>query len=211
MMFWRDKIEKLLQNELPGELSHRKMLPPERDLIIPDKNSENVQTSGVLLLLFPKDNELYTCLIKRSAKMKIHAGQIGFPGGRLETVDKTPMETALRETTEEIGLPASRIEIIGKLSPLYVSVSNFLIHPFVGWTNKEPTFPINRHEVEKLLFFPLLSFLQKPWVEQVDLPTFSGHAVVPCIPFQNEFVWGATAMILFELVDLLKSGLLNQE
>ncbi|MBW6481037.1 MAG: CoA pyrophosphatase [Bacteroidales bacterium] len=123
MKHWRTQIEELLKNCLPGENSHRKMLPPERELQMPSENQQALH-SGVMLLLFPDKNDLYTCLIKRSALMKIHAGQIGLPGGRHEKMDASPRETALRETTEEIGLPAEKVTVLGSLTPLYVSVSN---------------------------------------------------------------------------------------
>lgn len=204
-MQWRTHIEKLLKNRLPGESSHRKMLPPERDLHIPAPHVKNVKTSGILLLIFPEGNELYACLIKRPKTMKIHAGQIGFPGGRQEKQDTTPCETAIRETNEEIGIPSEIFSILGELSPLYVSVSNFIIHPYVAWTDVKPQFSLNRHEVEKLLFFPILVHLREPGITTSELETVTGKLVVPCIPFEDEFIWGATAMILIEFMDILST------
>ncbi|MFZ5430029.1 MAG: NUDIX hydrolase [Bacteroidota bacterium] len=210
MTEWRVHIENLLNNRLPGELSHRKMLPPERDLY-PAGTAGEVQPSGVLLLICPDGDELYVCLIKRSATMKIHAGQIGFPGGRQEEGDTGPGATALRETTEEIGLPSENIRILGKLTPLYVSVSNFMIYPYVGWTSGLPGFPLNHREVEKVLFFPLLAHLARPTVEFREMETVSGLLNVPGIPFQEEFIWGATAMILSEFMDIISAGQPTQE
>jgi 8-oxo-dGTP pyrophosphatase MutT (NUDIX family) len=210
MKHWRTQIEELLKNCLPGESSHRKMLPPERDLYIPAKNMQ-VKNSGVLLLLFPEGNDLYTCLIKRSAFMKIHAGQIGFPGGKHEKKDASPRDTALRETTEEIGLPAEEVTVLGSLTPLYVSVSNFMIYPFVAWTAQKPKFEVNCHEVEELLFFPLKNHLQNPKVTLNEVQTISGKLMVPGIPCQGEFIWGATAMILTEFLDILSEADLTRE
>lgn len=206
MMHWRINIEILLRNKLPGERSHRKMLPPERDLNIPSAHLENVKTSGVLLLLFPEGKELYACLIKRSATMKLHAGQIGFPGGKQDLQDNSPCETAIRETYEEIGLAQDNISILGELSPLYVSVSNYLIYPFVAWTDVKPQFHLNSHEVEKILLFPVLQHLKEPGIKNSELETFSGNLVVPGIPFSGEFIWGATAMILMEFLDILSTS-----
>lgn len=200
---WRLIIENLLINKLPGEASHRKMLPPERDLKIPPSNHVNILESGVLLMVIPTDTELYTCLIKRPGHMKIHAGQIGFPGGRQEPHDISPKETAIREAHEEIGIDPQSIQVIGALTPLYVSVSNYRIHPYVAFTTPRPSFNLNPDEVEKLLFFPLLDHLHEQNREYRTLETFSGKLNVPGISFENEFIWGATAMILCEFLDIL--------
>ncbi|HAX94483.1 MAG TPA: hypothetical protein DCY25_11175 [Bacteroidales bacterium] len=200
---WRLIIENLLNNALPGENSHRKMLPPERDLQIPNSNQVKILESGVLLMVIPSDNELYTCLIKRPGHMKIHAGQIGFPGGRQEPQDLSAQETAIRETYEEIGIDPGSIQVIGPLSPLYISVSNYRIHPFVAWTAPRPSFTLNPDEVEKLMFFPLLGHLKEQNREFRTLDTFSGKLSVPGIAFEDEFIWGATAMILCEFLDIL--------
>lgn len=206
MKEWRLHIENLLHTSLPGEQSHKKMLPPERGLHVPPGKTDTVLPSGVLLLVFPEGQELYTCLIKRPTTMKIHAGQIGFPGGRQESTDDGPQSAALRETTEEIGLPSENIRILGKLTPLYVSVSNFMIYPFVGWISSRPHFPLNHREVDRLLFFPLLQHVRNPFTEIQEMNTSSGKLHVPGIPFQDEFIWGATAMILAEFLDILSAG-----
>ncbi len=132
--------------------------------------------------------------------MKHHAGQIALPGGKIEE-GETALETALRETWEEIGLNRDQIKILGSLSALYVEVSRFQIHPFVGWLDKKPGFVINKNEVEKTISFPLKSM--KNTFDEVELETFTGKLNVPCIWFEGEIIWGATAMILSELADVL--------
>lgn len=211
MEYLKNNIRELQGKKLPGEPSHRKMLPPERDLHIPAHLNGSVKPSGVLLPLFPDGDELFACLIKRSATMKIHAGQIGFPGGKQDGIDQSPKETALRETTEEIGLSPDEIDVIAELTPLYVSVSNFIIYPYVGWLEKKPTFRINHHEVEKILFFPIFAHLKNPVVQNKYIQTVSGKLKVPGIPFEGEFIWGATAMILMEFLDILSSVSLTRE
>jgi len=200
MNFHAENIKKALKKKLPGSSSHRKMLPPNRPLTAANQNSEYLKHSSVLLLLFEENNELVACLIKRPKHMKFHPGQIAFPGGRIEE-GETALETALRETHEEIGIPAKEITILGSLSELYVAVSQFLIHPFVGWLDTKPEFKINRDEVEKTVFFPLLRFHNT--IEQEELQTVSGKLTVPCIRYKEEIIWGATAMILSEFYDIL--------
>ncbi len=193
-----EHIRKALNAALPGAAAHKKMLPLDRALTIP-KNATGIKHSSVLLLLFSENNELMVCLIKRPKHMKYHPGQIALPGGRIEK-GETALETAFRETWEEIGIPKDKIEILGALSELYVEVSRFRIHPFVGWLTKKPEPVINPEEVDKILFFPLKYFTHFP--DEIEMPTTRGKIKVPCVKFEGEIIWGATSMILAELVDL---------
>ena len=202
MGFHSENIKQALQKTLPGAKSHRKMLPPNRPLTAAAQNRDTIKHSSVLLLLFEENNELYACLIKRPTHMKYHAGQIAFPGGRIEK-GETALETALRETHEEIGISSEQITILGSLSELYVPVSKFLIHPFVGWITQKPEFIINHDEVEKTVIFPLMRFSNT--CEEEELETVSGKLKVPCIHYNGEIIWGATAMILSEFYDILNN------
>lgn len=197
-------ISKLLQSELPGAKSHYKMLPPGRVLKAAPADKNRKKNSSVLLLLFQENNELFACLIKRPSHMKHHAGQIALPGGRMEE-GETAVETALRETFEEIGVPQEEIQIIGQLTKFYVEVSRFEIQPIVGWLNQRPTVTLCCYEVEKMIFFPIRNF--KPPHQEIQLETVSGKLNVPCIKFEDEIIWGATAMILSEFYDVIKNHL----
>lgn len=211
MDIWRSHIQELLRYTLPGEFSHRKMLPPNRDLILPETDNEAIKVSGVLLIIIPYKEELLTCLIKRPDHMKIHPGQIGLPGGKQEEKDETPRHTALRETSEEIGIFPEELKILGSLSPLYVSVSQFLIHPYVAWCPSMPEFTLNFNEVEKLVLLPVIPCMQNAFTVEKEVVTFTGKMKVPGFFYQNEFIWGATAMILTEFFDILKSKPINRE
>ena len=208
MLLDAENIKKALSQTLPGSTSHRKMLPMNRELVANSDEQTRLKHSSVLLLLYPENNELHACLIKRPAHMKHHAGQIALPGGRIEK-GETALETALRETEEEIGILPREIEILGTLSELYVQVSRFQIHPFVGWLNKRPDFIICKNEVEKTISFPLKNMQNA--VEEVDLKTILGTLKVPCFHFEGEIIWGATAMILSEFYDLLSQLTLNNQ
>ncbi len=154
MLFRVENIKKALLEKLPGAASHKKMLLPNRALKAASNKKSTLKQSSVLLLLFIENNELTACLIKRPSHMKHHAGQIALPGGRIEK-GETAVETALRETYEEIGIQPNEVEILGSLSEFYVEVSRFQIQPFVGWLNKKPEFKINSNEVEKKILFPI--------------------------------------------------------
>ncbi|QIA07178.1 NUDIX hydrolase [Draconibacterium halophilum] len=195
-----DKIAAALKGELPGSQSHYKMLPPGRVLKPAPEDKSRVKLSSVLVLLFPDVDGIKVCLIKRPTYMKHHAGQIALPGGRIEP-NESAQETALRETHEEIGITQDKIRMLGTLSSFYVEVSRFQITPFVGWMDQEPEFTLCAAEVEKAILFPIEAF--KPPYSTTRLKTLTGILEVPCIKFDGEIIWGATAMILSEFYDLI--------
>jgi 8-oxo-dGTP pyrophosphatase MutT (NUDIX family) len=200
-MITASKIKDILQQPLPGEISHIKMLPASRKLKAEIQELENAKHSGVMLLLFTSENELHALLIKRTEHMKHHAGQVAMPGGRVEP-GETALESALRETWEEIGIDSTSIKILGVLSDLYVQVSRFLIHPFVGWIEDINALKINKNEVEKIIAFPLKTMFQE--IDETNIETVTGTIKVPCFKFENEIIWGATSMILMEFCDLIQ-------
>jgi len=202
MINFQEKIKSTLQNKLPGSASHKKMLPPGRVLLATPEDQNHIKKSSVLLLLFIDDNELKVCLIKRPKHMKHHAGQIAFPGGRNEDGEKYE-ETALRETWEEIGVKPESITILGTLSKFYLEVSRFEVHPIVGWIDHKPSFKLNEAEVEKTILFPINLF--KSPFQIVRIKTVTGDLDVPCVKYNDEIIWGATAMILSEFTDILET------
>jgi len=206
MVFCAENIKKALSNTLPGSTSHKKMLPLNRILNVPKADASHLKHGSVLLLLFTDNKKLYSVLIKRPVHMKHHAGQIALPGGRIEN-GETALQTALRETWEEIGISSDKIKILGTLSNFYIEVSRFQIHPFVGWLEQKPSFILSPDEVEKVVIFPIANFLSN--IEQIELETVTGKQTVPCIRFENEIIWGATAMILAEFQDVLENAEFN--
>lgn len=195
-----ENIKSALAGKLKGIVSHQKMMPPNRKLKAAITDTKRLKPSSVLLLLFEENKVLKICLIKRPVTMKYHAGQVAFPGGRIEQ-GESALETALRETWEEIGITYDQIEVLGQLSELFVDVSGFLIQPFVGWLKYAPRFFINRSEVDKIILFPLLEFRNK--LEETELDTATGKLLIPCFNFEGDIIWGATAMILSEFYDAL--------
>jgi 8-oxo-dGTP pyrophosphatase MutT (NUDIX family) len=136
--------------------------------------------------------------------MKYHPGQISFPGGKVEKEDASPLMTALREAQEEVGIHPSSVEILGKLSDLYVEVSRFSIQPFLAWTDRRPDFQVDFGEVEELVLFPISDFIAKENIAETKIETTTGSLSVKYYPFNGEIIWGATAMILTELMDILR-------
>jgi len=136
--------------------------------------------------------------------MKHHPGQISFPGGKVEKEDLSAEVTALRETQEEIGVDPSSIEILGKLSDLYVEVSQFSIQPFLAWADQKPDFEVDYNEVDALILLPLDDLMQDDIIQEAEMETITGRLLIKYFPFGNEIIWGATAMILSELIEILK-------
>ncbi len=135
--------------------------------------------------------------------MKNHPGQISFPGGKVEKEDLSAEMTALREAHEEVGIDTSAIEILGKLSDLYVEVSQFSIQPFLAWADQKPEFTVDYNEVDELILFPLNDWIQNATLPEIELQTFTGPLTVKYFPSDNGIIWGATAMILAELIEIL--------
>lgn len=200
--------DKLANSNLPGRASQRKMAPepvdsenPRREMDAPDHASE----SSVLILIFPNsEGELELVLTLRSSNIN-HGGQLSFPGGRAEA-DETAIETALREANEEIGINTEEVQIAGSLSKLYVEHSDNYVTPVVGFLDYVPRLTLNSDEVEEAFSIELDSLLRKEniTVENWDLRESATYKV-PYWDVHRVPLWGATAMILSELLELYKS------
>lgn len=197
-------LKEALKRQLPGENAHRLLLPPGRELHpITDKNV--ILESSVLVLLFPYQGRINTCLIRRPSTMRNHGGQIAFPGGRFETTDENLTQTALRESFEEIGTASNQLEVIGALTPLYVQVSNFTINPFIAWSESIPIFKTDTREVEELFILPIEEILHQSKRQVQKVNTIHGTFDAPGFYIDQLFIWGATAMILSEFHEIFKT------
>jgi len=162
--------------------------------------------AGVMILLYPKGNDTYFVLIERQGHpLDPHQHQISLPGGKKE-LHETLEQTAIRETHEEIGVHPDLIQTIGPLSTVFVGVSNFLIHPFIGFTKETPTFRPEVEEVKTLLEIPLNDILTDKNIKKTDM-VVRGHELtgVPYFDLAEKVVWGATAMVLSEFRELFGS------
>jgi 8-oxo-dGTP pyrophosphatase MutT (NUDIX family) len=196
------KLERQLKNQLPGNTSHVKMLPPGRLLQVPSC-LDIYRDSAVLILLFPEDGVIKICLIRRPATMKNHAGQIALPGGKRESHDADLIQTALREAHEEIGIDRDAVRVGGQLSPVYVQISDFLITPVIGWLNAKPKILLDPNEVDEVIFISLEDIANEQHLCNKEMETRTGRIFVPGYEINGYFIWGATAMMLAELGDIL--------
>lgn len=200
-------VPNLIPVELPAESAHIKMAPKERTEALKnlDLKAVNPRIAAVMMLFYPKNGKTHLVLIVRNAYNGVHSSQIAFPGGKYETTDADFEETALRETHEEVGVLPEKIEIIKQFSPMYIPPSNFLVHPFLGISKEELSFYPDVREVADIIELPLSTFLSDEIIIEATLSTSYGNNIlVPAFNIQNHVVWGATAMILSELRDVLQ-------
>lgn len=199
-------VPQLAQAELPALEAHIKMAPVERIPSLTEWSSQqiNPKQAAVMMLLYPKDGITHLVLILRNSYNGVHSSQIAFPGGKFEIDDPDFAFTALRETEEEIGVVMNYIEIVKPFTSLYIPPSNFLVHPFLGISKQELVFAPQASEVAGIIELPLQVFLDDAIVVTTNLDTSSvKNSTVPAFNVKGHMVWGATAMMLSELKEVL--------
>ncbi len=201
------ELEKRLQLPLPGKPAQRKMAHALRQCFQPPP--PDAKTACVLALFYPKTTEWHLVLIQRKSghPNDRHGGQIGFPGGQYEKTDGKLVNGALREAEEEVGVCSKDIKVLGKLTKLYIPVSNFLVYPFVGYIHYTPVFSPQLSEVDAILEIPFVHLQNPNTIQKIDLK-ISDNIFIKNVPYydvQKKIVWGATAMILSELLEVIKN------
>lgn len=204
-------ISKIEHIPLPGHESQLKMSPKYRNELM-ERQQELMKYSrkaGVMALFYPDpDNIPMLILILRKTYKGVHSAQVGFPGGKLELDDPSLEYAALRETFEEVGVPIETIQVLKPLTKLYIPPSNFTVHPFLGVTLKTPQFLKQDDEVEDLIEVTLTDFINDDHIgSEMLMTSLEKEVEVPVFKLNGYTVWGATAMILSEIKDLLKKVL----
>ena len=178
-----DKLKSILSNPINPEI----------------QSDVDYKLAAVLVVIY---GETPTIIMTEKPKsMKFHAGEISFPGGKLDTNDSSLLDTALRETSEEIGLNISKNDVIGQLTPVKTLTTGFLILPFVSMLEEIPPLVTNS-EVEKILHIPLNPFLQT--VAKDSDPSHNLMNEMYTFEYQNQIVWGASARILKQIENILR-------
>lgn len=200
-------VPELADARLPAMEAHLKMAPSTRieELKKVINVNEKTRVAAVMMLLYPKNGKTHLVLIVRNTYEGVHSGQIAFPGGKFETEDLIVANTALRETQEEVGIYPEIIELIRPFTPTYIPPSNFMVHPFLGICKEEIVFIPQASEVAKVIELPLSVFLDDKIIIEANLSTsYAKNINVPAFKIENQVVWGATAMMLSELKEVLK-------
>ena len=200
-------VPKLIDAKLPAFEAHIKMAPLDRleSLKKIDFGDNNPRIAAVLMLFYPKNDTTHLVLIVRNSYAGVHSAQIAFPGGKYEHDDDDFAYTALRETQEEVGIHTDKIEILKPFTELYIPPSNFMVHPFLGISKEELVFVPEPSEVAEIIELPLSIFLSDAIVVDTNLSTsYADNISIPAFKIENHIVWGATAMMLSELKEVLK-------
>lgn len=182
------------------------MAPTPRAGWDPLKVPAGTRDGAALILIYPYNDTIHLPLTVRGSGLRNHTGQVSLPGGRVDE-GETIEEAAVREAEEEIGVMRSQVQVLGRLTPLHIPVSNFLLHPVVGFVEARPIFSRAEWEVARIIE-PALSQLRDPATikREFRTRTTDGQAVQIDVPFfdvDSEKVWGATAMVLAEFCAIL--------
>jgi 8-oxo-dGTP pyrophosphatase MutT (NUDIX family) len=199
------KLRHRLESDLPGR-NAQLLMSSYSSAINSVLFSKLSKKSSVLLLLYPDGESINTVLIQRPKYAGVHSGQISFPGGKHEKDDVDFSYTAIRETYEEVGVEMSSIHLIGQLTELYIPPSNFMVYPFVGYTNEKPKFKPDNTEVSKIIHVNIFDFLDEKNVilNGEIMVRFGIKLKIPYYKIEDNIIWGATAMIMSEFVEIIK-------
>lgn len=186
--------------------AQRLLSPLSRAITRPPELGGMVRIGGIMVLLYPAAEELHLVLTRRRPDLASHPGQISFPGGRNEPPE-TLQQTALRETEEEIGVPAQTVEVLGALTPIYIPPSDFQVFPFVGWmqNGQRPSFSPQPAEVAEIIELPVGAFLDPTARAQAIWELGGQPMLVPHYLIGGYKVWGATAIMLSEFIERLRA------
>ena len=204
---FKQLIQEQIANRLPGETAHSNLMPMNRSSTsIFIQNKAKHRKSAVGLILYPEVETIKCVLIERPSYDGFHSGQISFPGGKINPKDPHLEYTARRECYEEINLPIGNGELIGKLSEVYIPVSQFLVQPFVFILSQKPLLSPDEREVKSIIEFDIFHLLKDSVLKTKDMMLTKGYSEknVPYFDLDGHTVWGATAMILSEFREILR-------
>ena len=165
----------------------------------------NARLGAVLILFYPKETGIHTVLIQRPTYDGVHSAQVAFPGGKKEEDDSTLTETALREAEEEVGINAGVVTVAGALTKLYIPPSNFLVTPVVGFCESKPLFIPQQTEVDEIVEVDLATLTNEKLINEKVIHLQQNISLhVKYYDLYGKTVWGATAMMIAEMNELLK-------
>ncbi|WP_338876859.1 CoA pyrophosphatase [Spirosoma sp. SC4-14] len=198
------QLRQRLQQPLPGEVAHQKMASAAR-YRLGIKPNERTRRSAVLICFYPYQDSVYLPLILRPQYDGVHAGQMAFPGGRMERFDENLTRTALREAQEEVGIRVTDVKVLGLLTELFIPPSNFFVQPVVGMLPYRPDFYPDPREVEAVVEVDLQTLMDETIVGDSQIEVRGIIVDAPFYQIQGHRVWGATAMMISELLMVMDS------
>jgi 8-oxo-dGTP pyrophosphatase MutT (NUDIX family) len=207
-MTFREAVEKLergLREPLPGLAAQARFAPQPRPGWLLHLAGDSLRPAAGLLLLFPIAADAHIVLTVRSSRLPSHAGQVSLPGGAVEPGESIE-QAALREAHEEIGLAPADVRVLGRLTPLHIPVSGFLLHPVVGIAETLPLLRPADDEVERILLLPLAHLLDPSLVRREQRARDGLFLDIPYLEVEGAQLWGATAMVCAELLSMLEEA-----
>lgn len=202
------RLSERMASPLPGLVAQLKMASNLRAKAAASFNMDvkNAKVGAVLIALYPDNGVIRTVLMKRPDYDGTHSGQISFPGGKVEEQDADIIQTALREAEEEVNIKPDEVRVIGQLTKLYIPPSNFLVYPVLGILSKPPLLIPDQHEVESIHVPELSYLLRDDIIDETEILLSTGYKLrTPSFKVDGHIVWGATAMIISELKDIVSS------
>lgn len=198
-------LEKRLQSPLPGRIAQLKMSSISRmHELMTYSVPEDATQSSVLILFYPFEENAGFVLMLRPEYPGVHSGQISLPGGKFEENDDSLIYTALREAREEIGIDPLQVQVIGQLTEMYIPPSNFMVTPVVGYQTSRPVFLADPKEVAAIIEIKLADLLDDGNKMMKEIKLSHGYSLnVPTYYINDNVIWGATAMILSELREIV--------
>jgi 8-oxo-dGTP pyrophosphatase MutT (NUDIX family) len=202
-----EELKTELSKGLPGTDIQWQMASSDRFARnFPRIPGKDARVAAVLILLYPMKGSIHTVFMQRPEYDGVHGGQISFPGGKKEPEDEDVIQTALREAQEETGIDRAKVKVIGTLTPLFIPVSNMIVTPIVGWMSEKPVYIYRAEEVVFLIDSDLKRFFDPSIVKVKPFEIHGELLEVKYFDYDNNTIWGATAMILNELLTIIKRG-----
>jgi 8-oxo-dGTP pyrophosphatase MutT (NUDIX family) len=199
---WVNHLRRKLSGPLPGIEAQLRLSPPGRHMPEPDRPARK---SAVLVVLYSIQGKLSTVFIKRTEYNGVHSGQVSLPGGMYKESDENLERTALRETHEEIGVPEKELIITGRLTSLHIPVSGIIVFPFVAVCSQRPEFVPDPFEVKYLIETGVEELLDKENHKQKIMLIGDREIEIPYFDIHGDQIWGATAMIMSEFLEIIKN------
>ena len=201
----KDFLAARLAQQLPGDNAHQQMMAQPIGQRFKMEYEKPPRKGAVMIVLYPDAGKIYFPLMQRPPYQGIHGGQVSLPGGKMEDSDDSLIETAIRETFEEIGVKISDNNVIGSLSDLNVTASNFIVKPVISVLDKKPDFVKDPREVEAIFKAEVQHLIHPQTLQEKELTVAQTVRLkAPFFDIEERVVWGATAMILSEFVEILK-------
>jgi 8-oxo-dGTP pyrophosphatase MutT (NUDIX family) len=205
MRVFADLLKKEILKGLPGTEVQWQMASSDRMVRnFPREPGKDARIAAVLILLYPDNGSVHTVFMQRHDYVGVHGGQISFPGGKQEPSDENVIQTAIREAHEETGVDQEGISVIGTLTPLFIPVSNMIVTPVVGWIKEKPAFNHKPEEVVFLINADIKKLLDPSIIKTKPFEIRGEFLDIKYFDYEGHVIWGATAMMLHELLTILR-------